>query len=312
MNARVGARTRTCHDMARAVPTAGRQRQQARTGRGVAEGHNQKFAARTKRGRSARRAVTRRTPQRAAARRGGGVRGSSLFRDCDFANKSQQGETWTASCRPRRRRSSLPRTATSPASTTCARAAPPRVASQRRERTPPRASGHCCVRPARHAAARAAPAAALHAAYYAARQQLSDAPPSRRHASLPPAPPQDGKCLYTTVREFVENSLDAAEAIGVLPDVSVTMCAPAARPGGNALSRAGPGYARAVSLTRAGAQRGDLRRRVCHPGGAGAAGSRRRNAVRRHGCAGGGGGAFSTPTRCGGPRALTRPRRVAA
>jgi hypothetical protein len=35
---------------------------------------------------------------------------------------------------------------------------------------------------------------------------------------------QDGKCLYTTVREFVENSLDAAESIGVLPEVSVTMC----------------------------------------------------------------------------------------
>ena len=35
---------------------------------------------------------------------------------------------------------------------------------------------------------------------------------------------QDGKCLYTTIREFVENSLDAAEAIGVLPDVSITMC----------------------------------------------------------------------------------------
>ena len=42
--------------------------------------------------------------------------------------------------------------------------------------------------------------------------------------------------MYTTVREFVENSLDAAEAIGVLPEVSVTMCAP--RPSGSALSRA--------------------------------------------------------------------------
>jgi hypothetical protein len=41
----------------------------------------------------------------------------------------------------------------------------------------------------------------------------------------PCAPQQDGKCLYTTVREFVENSLDAAEAIGVLPEVSITMCA---------------------------------------------------------------------------------------
>ena len=35
----------------------------------------------------------------------------------------------------------------------------------------------------------------------------------------------DGKCLYTTVREFVENSLDAAETIGKLPEVSITMCA---------------------------------------------------------------------------------------
>ena len=31
-----------------------------------------------------------------------------------------------------------------------------------------------------------------------------------------------GKSLYTTVREFVENSLDAAESIQVLPDVQVT------------------------------------------------------------------------------------------
>ena len=39
---------------------------------------------------------------------------------------------------------------------------------------------------------------------------------------------QDGKALYTTVREFVENSLDAAESIGQLPAVDVTMCASAA------------------------------------------------------------------------------------
>lgn len=32
-----------------------------------------------------------------------------------------------------------------------------------------------------------------------------------------------GKSLYTTVREFVENSLDAAESIQVLPDVHVTV-----------------------------------------------------------------------------------------
>ena len=35
---------------------------------------------------------------------------------------------------------------------------------------------------------------------------------------------QPGKCLYTTVRELVENSLDAAESISQLPDIDVTMC----------------------------------------------------------------------------------------
>lgn len=34
---------------------------------------------------------------------------------------------------------------------------------------------------------------------------------------------QAGKSLYTTIREFVENSLDAAESIGVLPEVSITV-----------------------------------------------------------------------------------------
>ena len=34
---------------------------------------------------------------------------------------------------------------------------------------------------------------------------------------------QPGKCLYTSVRELVENSLDAAESIGQLPDVTITM-----------------------------------------------------------------------------------------
>ena len=43
--------------------------------------------------------------------------------------------------------------------------------------------------------------------------------------------------MYTTVREFVENSLDAAEAIGVLPEVSVAMCAPRARRAARAESR---------------------------------------------------------------------------
>ena len=34
---------------------------------------------------------------------------------------------------------------------------------------------------------------------------------------------QPGKCLYTSVRELVENSLDAAESIGQLPVIAVTM-----------------------------------------------------------------------------------------
>lgn len=37
--------------------------------------------------------------------------------------------------------------------------------------------------------------------------------------------PQPGKSLFTTVREFVENALDAAESIRVLPDICVTMYA---------------------------------------------------------------------------------------
>ena len=32
-----------------------------------------------------------------------------------------------------------------------------------------------------------------------------------------------GKSLYTTIRELVENGLDAAEAINVLPSITVTM-----------------------------------------------------------------------------------------
>lgn len=35
---------------------------------------------------------------------------------------------------------------------------------------------------------------------------------------------QPGKCLYTTVREFVENALDSAEGIRVLPDIDIVMC----------------------------------------------------------------------------------------
>lgn len=34
---------------------------------------------------------------------------------------------------------------------------------------------------------------------------------------------QAGKSLYTTIRELVENSLDAAESIGALPLVSLTV-----------------------------------------------------------------------------------------
>ncbi|KDD76149.1 hypothetical protein H632_c336p0, partial [Helicosporidium sp. ATCC 50920] len=32
-----------------------------------------------------------------------------------------------------------------------------------------------------------------------------------------------GKCLYTTIRELVENALDSAESICVLPDISITI-----------------------------------------------------------------------------------------
>lgn len=34
---------------------------------------------------------------------------------------------------------------------------------------------------------------------------------------------QPGKCLYTTVRELVENALDSAEAIAELPIIEITM-----------------------------------------------------------------------------------------
>lgn len=37
--------------------------------------------------------------------------------------------------------------------------------------------------------------------------------------TFPPPPP--GKSLYTTIRELVENGLDAAESIGSLPSISV-------------------------------------------------------------------------------------------
>lgn len=36
-------------------------------------------------------------------------------------------------------------------------------------------------------------------------------------------PLQPGKCLYTTIRELVENALDAAESISQLPDIDITV-----------------------------------------------------------------------------------------
>jgi hypothetical protein len=41
--------------------------------------------------------------------------------------------------------------------------------------------------------------------------------------SLPCRAAQPGKCLYTTIRELVENSLDSAESISELPHVEITM-----------------------------------------------------------------------------------------
>ncbi len=35
---------------------------------------------------------------------------------------------------------------------------------------------------------------------------------------------QPGKCLYTTIRELVENALDSAESIRNLPMIEITMC----------------------------------------------------------------------------------------
>lgn len=34
---------------------------------------------------------------------------------------------------------------------------------------------------------------------------------------------QPGKCLYTTVRELVENALDSAESISELPIIEITL-----------------------------------------------------------------------------------------
>ena len=38
-----------------------------------------------------------------------------------------------------------------------------------------------------------------------------------------PPPGQPGKSLYTTIREFVENSLDAAESINSLPEITISI-----------------------------------------------------------------------------------------
>ena len=49
-----------------------------------------------------------------------------------------------------------------------------------------------------------------------------------RRPTHPPYPrnpsSQPGKCLYTSMRELVENSLDAAESVNALPEIDVTMC----------------------------------------------------------------------------------------
>jgi hypothetical protein len=42
-------------------------------------------------------------------------------------------------------------------------------------------------------------------------------------AACSTALPQPGKCLYTTIRELVENALDSAESISTLPLVEIIM-----------------------------------------------------------------------------------------
>lgn len=43
--------------------------------------------------------------------------------------------------------------------------------------------------------------------------------------TISPCGPQPGKALYTSVRELVENGLDAAESIGEFPLLEIRMCA---------------------------------------------------------------------------------------
>lgn len=40
---------------------------------------------------------------------------------------------------------------------------------------------------------------------------------------LCPCSSQPGKCLYTTIRELVENSLDSAESMNQLPNIEITV-----------------------------------------------------------------------------------------
>jgi DNA topoisomerase VI subunit B len=47
--------------------------------------------------------------------------------------------------------------------------------------------------------------------------------PPRRTSALGHSSSQPGKSLYTTLRELIENGLDAAEAIMRLPDLAITV-----------------------------------------------------------------------------------------
>ena len=99
-----------------------------------------------------------------------------------------------------------------------------------------------------------------------------DGLPCPPHPAPPPPPSQPGKALYTTIREFVENSIDAAESAGRLPDVTLTV-----------EEMDTPTFARLRGLPGAGAKRSGGARRVGDDesdsseggGGAGAGGARR-------------------------------------
>ena len=51
--------------------------------------------------------------------------------------------------------------------------------------------------------------------------------------------PKPGKCLYTTIRELVENALDSAESIGMLPLIEITVWVDVCCNGGNQISEGG-------------------------------------------------------------------------